>query len=610
MDAVAIEIPLDDKKIDSKEIVAIIQEFSAEYWLLTGGFIFLALITTILQIVAVNKLTANLQKGLSDGDIKRSMWSLFYMMAVMVLAFGINYTYDTLENRLFPLFTAYAEKRLIRTILEKNAVNVDSNTDPNLFREILIRTSSSAAHLYREFLVTVIPNTLVIGTMFIYLTYLNWRYGIIFIVAGILIAGVAFLSQNRVMACAKYHEQLAKGAEWRAFDVMKNMPVVAARNMVSMEVDDLGTRYDVVAEDKIQYRQMVDNLAYIIQLISYSAVFIILWLSIWDFGQFMQKQPKQQKDKSKQDEYARSILVVIAVLMSARVRLQTLSKSQINMTDSIGKYGFINNKVNELNARIVEQGEVLEPMDNTIEFSNLQVSYHDPVKDREIPVLRGLDLNVEANECLVIRGHSGCGKSTLMNALTRKIDTNSGTITIGNTPVEEYALEQGLRRFIVFVAANQGILDRSIEENMLYGCPYDEAERAKVTATKLWSEFKDPLFLNKDITDRAGPNGGSELSTGQKMWVNLANLFILSDTKNVAVLDEPTQGLDPETKDSILKMLTRLRDERNMTMLVITHDEDCAHIGDRVALMDQGVIQSISSPQIDDTPPGPPQAIA
>lgn len=585
-----------DDVIDTKEIITLIQEFTSEYWLLTGGFVFLALLTTLLQIVAVNKLTANLQKAISDGDIHKSMWALFYMISIIIIAFGLDYIYDSLENRLFPLFTSFAEKRLVKTILEKNAVNVDGNTDPNLFREILIRTSSSAASLYHEFLTTIIPNVLVIGTTFIYLTYINWKYGLVFIGAGIIIAAIVAGSQTRVMTCAKYHEQLAKGTEWRVFDVMKNMPVVTARNMVSVEIDDLSSRFDLVAEDKISYRQMVYNLSFVIELVGYAAVFSILWIAIQNFATYMKSQSKSGKTlKLGQDTYSRELLTVVAILMSTRVRMQSISKSYIGMTDSVGKYGFINNKVNELNTRVIEEGELNAPSSNGIQFSNLVVSFEDPEDEaRRIPVLQSLQLQVEPNECLVIRGHSGCGKSTLMNALTRNVEIDSGTITIGQDTIESFALEQGLRRFIVYVAANQGIFDRSIEENILYGCPYDDAEEARETAAQLWQEFKDPLFRNKEITDRAGPNGGSELSTGQKMWVTLANLFVLSDVKEIAILDEPTQGLDPETKDSVLQMLCRLRDKRRMSILVITHDEECAEIGDRVAIMDQGVVQSIN----------------
>ena len=100
-----------DDAITADEIFTIIREFSAEYWLLTAGFILLALVVTVIQIVVVSKLTARFQKALGDADTNHATWALFYMISAMVVAFGLNYLYDVMENKLFPLFQAFAEKR-------------------------------------------------------------------------------------------------------------------------------------------------------------------------------------------------------------------------------------------------------------------------------------------------------------------------------------------------------------------------------------------------------------------------------------------------------------------------------------------------------------------
>ena len=205
-----------------------------------------------------------------------------------------------------------------------------------------------------------------------------------------------------------------------------------------------------------------------------------------------------------------------------------------------------------------------------------------------------LDLDIKPNETMVIRGASGSGKSTLVKSLMRLIDPDSGQVAIGGVPVEQFALSSGLRRFISFITAEQGILDRTIEENILYGANEDEVELARERAVQLWADFKDHLFPNKKMTDRAGPNGGSELSTGQKTWVKLANLFVIGKDKKIVVLDEPTQGLDPNTKESILQLLERIRDSRALTALIITHDEDCARVGDRVAQLVNGQIVDVA----------------
>ena len=564
------------------DIMSIIKNFTKKHLGLTVAYLGLVIFTTALNIVVVSKLSARFQKNVADADIPAGYKSLLIMMVLLLLSFVFGYITDLLENRLFPMFVAYAESEMVMLILKKNEANPELNVDANVYRQIMQRTSSSAAHVYQQLLYNIIPNGIVIIVMFSFLFKLNWRYGCVFLLVAVVVGSITMGAKDKVMEKAKCQETISKEAEWKAFDVLFNLQLVVSKNMVDTESGDISEQFQAVCQDKIKYLQMIDNLGYLVQTASYVGVFVVFFLALRVFGQKLDKG----MNKMEKDHESKQVLTLISVLMGVRMRLQNLTKSQIETVDSVGKYGHIAEKVKEIQARKIIHGTETKGKDSSLEFKNLQFHYG------KKHVLKGVNLKINNNQCIVIKGRSGSGKSTLAKTCLRIVEPDSGEVLVGGKNVQDYDLKS-LKHIVSFVNPDLGILNRTIKDNILYGCrPKDRAAKEK-EAVLLWDQFKH-VFDGKTIDSRAGVAGGVELSTGQKMLVKLMNLLICGNN-HIMLMDEPTSGMDAKTKAKVLELINNIRKSRTRTIMIITHDEDCAKISDKSYEMKEGVLSEMLS---------------
>lgn len=266
--------------------------------------------------------------------------------------------------------------------------------------------------------------------------------------------------------------------------------------------------------------------------------------------------------------------------MGVRLRLQTLTKSQISTVDSIGKYSHISDQVKAMQEKPIKEGTETQPLDHSIEFKNVNLSYGSK------HALKNINLKIKPHTCVVIEGQSGSGKTSLAKTLERAVEPQSGDIWVGKRLVQEYKLTK-LKQIVSFVNPDIGILHRSIQENILFGCPEDQLSKKTKEAQTLWDMFAHDVFSGKTMDSPVGPRGGSELSTGQKTMIKLMNMLICGNSP-IMIIDEPVNGLDEKTKKRVLSLLDNIRKSRTTTMIIITHDSSCAEVADRHLFMNQG----------------------
>ena len=220
-----------------------------------------------------------------------------------------------------------------------------------------------------------------------------------------------------------------------------------------------------------------------------------------------------------------------------------------------------------------------------IELRGLTKTYG--VGDAAFQALKGIDLDIHQGEFVAIMGPSGSGKSTLMNVLGC-LDTPTGGsyhyqgIVVETLNADERAL---LRRFALgFVFQGFNLLARTssldnVELPLLYrGVPRRE-RRAKAVAA-----------LNSvGLTTKLGSTP-AELSGGQQQRVAIARAIVTEPSTLFA--DEPTGNLDSVTTRDIMELLTRLNQDRGITVLVVTHDDHVATSAHRIIRIQDGLIDS------------------
>jgi lipoprotein-releasing system ATP-binding protein len=214
-----------------------------------------------------------------------------------------------------------------------------------------------------------------------------------------------------------------------------------------------------------------------------------------------------------------------------------------------------------------------------IEVRNIQKSFGN------LPVLKGIDLDVDNGEIVSIVGKSGAGKTTLLQIMGTLLNADEGSVKILDTEIRSLK-EKELARFrnehIGFVFQFHQLLPEfTALENvclpaLLQGKTLKQSEaRAK--------ELLSFLNLSERMTHKP-----SELSGGEQQRVAVARAIM--NNPAVVFADEPSGNLDSQHKAELHELILRLRDTFHQTFVIVTHDDTLAAISDRVIKMEDGKI--------------------
>jgi ABC-type lipoprotein export system ATPase subunit len=222
-----------------------------------------------------------------------------------------------------------------------------------------------------------------------------------------------------------------------------------------------------------------------------------------------------------------------------------------------------------------------------IKLEDVYKTYH--LGEMDVPVLKGVSLEIDRGELVALTGASGSGKSTLMNILGCLDRPTSGSYFLDGHDVsglgpDGRALVRS--RKIGFVFQNFNLLARtSALDNVVMPLTYTSGEMSDHQARERAKEMLDRVGL----ADRMDHHP-SQLSGGQQQRVAIARSLV--NNPPLLLADEPTGNLDSRTSEDILKMFQKLNQEENLTIILVTHDHEVAHHAKRQILMRDGLIES------------------
>jgi oligopeptide/dipeptide ABC transporter ATP-binding protein len=233
--------------------------------------------------------------------------------------------------------------------------------------------------------------------------------------------------------------------------------------------------------------------------------------------------------------------------------------------------------------------------ENIIEIKNLYVSYKIS-KNEYVHALRDINLCIEKGESVAIVGESGCGKSTLANSLLNLLPENTeikGSIKIQgedilNKSVKDLINIRGKVAGIIFQEPSASLnpvftVAEQIEETIIAHNKNIDKRQIKNTGISLLKE------MGIDDVDRVYNSYPHQLSGGQQQRVMIA--IALSCNPVILIADEPTTALDMTVQMQIVNLLKKLKQKRNLTLLLITHDLNLAKfLSDRIVVMYAGEI--------------------
>ena len=205
----------------------------------------------------------------------------------------------------------------------------------------------------------------------------------------------------------------------------------------------------------------------------------------------------------------------------------------------------------------------------------------------DFTAVNGITFAVQEGEIFGLLGPNGAGKSTLIRMMTTLVPPTSGTVIINGADITKDP--DAVRRSIgVIPQALTSDLELSVEENLLFYAKLYSVPREK--RTRLIKELLEAVELTQ-WADKQVKN----LSGGMRRRVEIARGLV--HEPRIFFLDEPTTGLDPVSRVAVWEMLTRIKSQRDLTILITTHYMDEADkLCDRIAIVDHGELKALDSP--------------
>lgn len=219
-------------------------------------------------------------------------------------------------------------------------------------------------------------------------------------------------------------------------------------------------------------------------------------------------------------------------------------------------------------------------MNNIIEISNLNKSFKD------VKAVQNVSFKVKEGELFAFLGLNGAGKSTTISIICGQLKKDSGTVLIDGNNIDKSV--EGIKSELGVVFQNS-VLDKplTVKENLknraaLYGIVGNDFN-AKL------NEISNLLSLDEILNRPVG-----KLSGGQRRRADIARALL--HNPKILILDEPTTGLDPQTRYMLWEVISTLRKETGMTVFLTTHYMEEAADADYIVILDSGKISAEGTP--------------
>lgn len=219
-------------------------------------------------------------------------------------------------------------------------------------------------------------------------------------------------------------------------------------------------------------------------------------------------------------------------------------------------------------------------MENIIEIKNLSKAFG------EVKAVQNLSFRVEKGELFAFLGVNGAGKSTTISIICGSLQKDSGSVLVCGNEVGKQREKTARKLGVVF---QNSVLDKSlsVKDNLesraaLYGLSKKEV-KARIEELSKLLDFEN--ILNRTV---------GKLSGGQRRRIDVARALFHSP--EILILDEPTTGLDPQTRRLLWSVVKTLREKENMTVFLTTHYMEEAADADYVVILDSGKISAEGTP--------------
>jgi len=389
---------------------------------------------------------------------------------------------------------------------------------------------------------------------------------------------VAFFFGRYIRKLSKKRQDQLAGTNVIVEETFQNFSVVKSFTNEWLETVRYGKSVDEVVQTSLKFAKIRGVFFIFIITVLFGAIFFILWQG----AMLVEKGVMEVGDLFSFILYTGLIGGAIGSLGN----LYTALTGAMGATERIQEILETKSEVEIQPVKITEDQRFV----GNISYQNIHFSY--PTR-KDLPVLKGINLDIKSGDKVALVGMSGSGKSTMVQLLLQFYQPDQGTITIDGKPATEYDLSI-YRQNMAIVPQEVMLFGGTIRENILYGKPdATEAEIVEAAQQSNAWEFIDsfPEKLDTIVGDR-----GIKLSGGQRQRIAIARAILRNPS--ILLLDEATSSLDAESEKVVQDALNKLMEGR--TSIIIAHrlatirEVDTIYVIDEGQIIEQGTHEELS----------------
>ena len=523
--------------------------------------IILSLTGNILHTNVITYFNSALQTSVQDNAFDKSVMFFKYFMYSRLFLALFNYGYKLTQDVILTKLKQWMRFNLLDVIFKTNNENI-SNINFTKLSTPINRLSSTCYLIISDLMNYTLPYLMFVLVTMGYFVYQNRTIGIIFILGNLLWISLMCYMWNIMWNRSNNYEKSNLFFEKHLTEVLNNIDKIFTRGQKGVETNIFSREAKQTEEAHRDYYYSVSTAKFMVELITLLTMFICTGYAIHLY--------MEGKMDAIQFVSIFTLLMVFKERMNSCASLASDSVEQLSRLDAvIEPFQSFEDRVKTIKKRYQTHKLDFKKFD----FKKVWFRYN---KDLDYVFEdKDLDFTCDNHKIIGVTGESGKGKSSILKIILKLHLIEKGEITIDGTDLKDIDPDY-IRDNITYINQNSRLFDKTVLENILYGCKDEDTCRDLYKKILSYPRIKN-LYKNVDLNNDSAGYSGEKLSGGQRQIVNIISGLV--NPSKILILDEPTNALDKDLKMELLEIIKYFKPYKQ-SIIIITHDKDVYNLFD------------------------------
>ena len=533
----------------------LISQFVNEYLFEVILLIIISLVGSILTTNVITHFNSMLITSVQGGQLDTTIMFFKYFMYSRIAFALFTYGYKLVQDVIMTNLKQWIRNNLIKIILKTSNEDL-SNINFTKLNTPINRLASTVFLILGDTLNFSLPYAMFILVSIGYFMYQHFEIGMLFLIGNILWMLVLYYIWPNLRYKNIKYETDSMMIEKHLVENLNNIDKIITRGKIDSELESFNKEKDITIQSHRDYYYSVSTVKFAIEMITLLTMFVCAGYTI-----HLVFQNKM------------SIIQFISILTLLFVFKERMNSSAALVSDAIEQYGRLEaivewfrpfeDKLDMLNAKYNKNDMSFDH----IEFKNVSFQYNKNTE--KIFDKTNIDIYTNNGKIIGIIGNSGKGKSTFTKLMLKLYKVDEGQILIDGKNIDELDPDY-IRENIVYINQNARLFDKTVLENVLYGCKEETTCKQHYEHIMSYPKIKE-LYENIDLNNDTAGYSGEKLSGGQRQIVNIISGLV--NPCKILILDEPTNALDNKLKMELLEIIKYFK-QYKQCIIIITHDKD------------------------------------